>query len=160
MNFYTYLMMLSIGSALWACGGGTKNTGTEQENPAAKEEVSKGIGEVKDIQLTDPLVADLVRSGKKSYETKCSGCHKLNDERIVGPGWAGVTNKRSPEWIMNMITNVDVMLEEDEEAQKLLEECITRMPNQKIAIDEARGILEYMRKNDEDQLGSKDGAAR
>ena len=152
-------MILFIGSAFGACGGGTRNADAEQEAPATKEEVSKGIGEVTDIRLTDPLVADLIRVGKKSYETKCSGCHKLNDERIVGPGWAGITNKRSPEWIMNMITNVDVMLEEDEEAQKLLEECITRMPNQKISIDEARGILEYMRKNDEDQIGSKDGAA-
>ena len=160
MKFYTYLIMLAIGPVLWACGAGVKKAGPGQEEPATGEEVSKGIGKVEDIQLTDPLVTDLVRVGKKSYETKCSGCHKLDDEHVVGPGWAGITNKRSPEWIMNMITNVDVMLAEDEEAQKLLDECLTHMPNQQIPIDEARGLLEYMRKNDMDQLGNKDGAAR
>ena len=159
MKVYKSVFMLSLGSVIFACGGGTKNAETDQPESTPKEEVSKGVGQVEDIQLTDPLVDRLIGIGKKSFETKCSGCHKLNAERVVGPGWAGITNKRSPEWIMNMITNVDVMLEEDEEARKLLEECLTRMPNQNIPIDEARGLLEYMRKNDMDQVGSKDGAA-
>ncbi|TRX52010.1 cytochrome c [Fulvivirga sp. M361] len=121
--------------------------------------VSQGIGAFKDIELTDPLITDLVSTGRKSYDTKCLGCHLLNDKRKVGPGWAGITNRRSPEWIMNMITNVNVMLEEDEAAQKLLEECMTHMPDQRIGTSEARSILEYMRRNDMDQVGSRDKAA-
>ncbi|HEX6181132.1 MAG TPA: cytochrome c, partial [Chitinophagaceae bacterium] len=66
----------------------------------------------------------------------------------VGPGWAGVTKKRKPEWILNMITNVDMMLASDAEAQKLLEECLVRMPNQNLTLDEARRVLEFMRSND------------
>ncbi|MEZ4965773.1 MAG: hypothetical protein R2791_11060 [Saprospiraceae bacterium] len=42
---------------------------------------------------------------------KCAACHKLDDMRVVGPGWKDVTKRRKPEWIMNMVTNVDVMLE-------------------------------------------------
>jgi pyruvate-formate lyase-activating enzyme len=49
---------------------------------------------------------------------------------------------------MNMITNVDTMLETDEEAQKLLELCLVRMPNQNVSEPEAREILEFMRSND------------
>ena len=49
---------------------------------------------------------------------------------------------------MNMITNVDMMLEKDEEAQKLLELCLIRMPNQNITQEEARKVLEFMRSND------------
>jgi len=49
---------------------------------------------------------------------------------------------------MNMITNVDMMLEKDPEAQKLLEQCLVRMPNQNINQDDARKILEFMRQND------------
>jgi hypothetical protein len=49
---------------------------------------------------------------------------------------------------MNMITNVDVMLDKDPQAQALLEECLTRMPNQNITPEDARGVLEFMRKND------------
>jgi hypothetical protein len=40
------------------------------------------------------------------------------------------------------------MLEKDPEAQKLLEQCLVRMPNQNISKDEARQILEFMRQND------------
>ncbi|MEM6359931.1 MAG: hypothetical protein AAF731_07550 [Bacteroidota bacterium] len=49
----------------------------------------------------------------------------MDDERNVGPEWTGITNRRSPEWIMNVITNVNVMLE-DEAFQKLLDECLTK----------------------------------
>ena len=52
---------------------------------------------------------------------------------------------------MNMITNVDMMLEKDPEAQRLLEECLVRMPNQNLTKDEARQVLEFMRKNDGEQ---------
>jgi len=66
----------------------------------------------------------------------------------VGPGWKNVTTKREPHWIMNMITNVDMMLATDSEAQKLLEECLVRMPNQNVNKEDARKILEFMRSND------------
>lgn len=93
-------------------------------------------------------------------DLKCTACHQLNDKRLVGPGFQGVTNRRRPEWIMNMITNVDVMLDEDPTAQALLEECLTRMPNQNISGEEARHILEFMRKNDLEKTGSMDAAAQ
>jgi pyruvate-formate lyase-activating enzyme len=47
-----------------------------------------------------------------------------------------------------MITNVDMMLAEDAEAQKLLETCLVRMPNQNISEKEARSVIEFMRQND------------
>ena len=101
-----------------------------------------------DIEITNPLNADWVSSGKGFYELKCQSCHRLTEEKLVGPGWKNVTKRREPLWIMNMITNVDMMLEKDAEAQKLLEQCLVRMPNQNLTKDEARQILEFMRSND------------
>ena len=101
-----------------------------------------------DVQLTNPLNAEWVAQGKSIYDVKCGACHKLTEEKLVGPGWKGVTSRRSPDWILNMITNVDVMLEKDPQAQKLLEECLVRMPNQNLTKDEARTVLEFMRNND------------
>jgi len=49
---------------------------------------------------------------------------------------------------MNMITNVEMMLETDPEAQKMLEQCLVRMPNQNITQEDARKLIEFMRKND------------
>ncbi len=87
----------------------------------------------------------LVEKGKITYDVKCQACHTLTDKRVVGPGWQGITTKRKPEWIMNMIVHTDAMLESDAEAQKMLEECLVRMPNQNLSHDEARQVLEFMR---------------
>lgn len=108
----------------------------------------KGIGSVKNVTLNTPLEQERIGRGKAIYEMKCQPCHRLDDQRIAGPGWKDVTKRRKPEWIMNMITNVDVMLDQDPEAQKLLELCLTRMPNQNVSIGDARDVLEFMRQND------------
>ena len=136
-----------------ACGGG----GNNQENtdasstgdaPAQAADDGRGIGEVKEVTLLTPLEQERIGRGKAIYEMKCQACHRLDDQRVVGPGWKDVTKNRKPEWILNMITNVDVMLEQDAEARKLLELCLTRMPNQNVSIGDARDVLEYMRQND------------
>lgn len=145
-------LLLLTGSLLFmACKEGVK----EDEKPVNIEEVAKKQPEVHgteikegDITLSNPLDAAMVSAGKATYELKCQSCHKLTEEKLVGPGWKGVTQKRKPVWIMNMITNVDMMLETDPEAQKLLEQCLVRMPNQNIGKDEARKVIEFMRQND------------
>lgn len=144
---------------LASCGGSSDTGSTAQTTePAAAEANPQGVGETQDVSLTNPLDESMIATGQSIYEMKCSACHKLTDQRVVGPGWAGVTNRRDPAWIMNMITNVEVMLAEDPEAQKLLEECLTRMPNQGVSTDDARAILEFMRKNDVETVGEKDQA--
>lgn len=147
-----------------ACGSGGSGT-DNADKPTPKSMVAvqktddgKGIGEIKNVELTNPLNDNMVATGKAIYEMKCAACHKLDDKRVVGPGFEGVTNRRRPEWVMNMITNVDVMLEEDPVAQELLEQCLTRMPNQNVSVGDARDILEFFRQNDMDRLGKMDGA--
>ena len=120
----------------------------ETAEPLKNDNDGKGIGQIKDVTLNTPLEQERIGRGKAIYEMKCSACHQLTDQRIVGPGWKGVTSRRKPEWIMNMITNVDVMLDQDAEAQKLLELCLTRMPNQNVSIGDARDVVEFMRQND------------
>ena len=137
---------------MYACGGGSSDT-TSGEKPTsmiADEPVDdgKGVGEIKNVTLNNPLEEAMVGRGKAVYEMKCSACHKLTDQRTVGPGWKGLTSKRKPEWVMNMITNVDMMLEQDPAAQALLEECLVRMPNQNLSIGDARDVLEFMYSND------------
>ena len=109
----------------------------------------KGIGKYKNVELTHPLDEKMVTAGKNVYDVKCASCHKLTGEKLVGPGWKGVTDRRTPEWIMNFITNTDEMIEKDTAAQKLLEQCLVRMPNQNLAEADARSVLEFMRKNDD-----------
>jgi mono/diheme cytochrome c family protein len=114
-------------------------------------EVHGTLVKPEDVHLTNPLNAQWIAAGKSIYDVKCSACHKLTDEKLVGPGWKGVTQRRKPEWILNFITNVETMLDTDAQAQKLLEECLVRMPNQNLNIEEARKVLEFQRSNDGDK---------
>ena len=146
-----YLILSALAFIILACGGGSNIDDLKPvSNPVVNDNDGKGFGEITEVKLNDPLNQDMVARGQAIYEMKCAACHKLSGQRVVRPSWAGLTTQRKPEWIMNMITNVDVMLEKDPTAQALLEECLTRMPNQNVSIGDARDILEFMYQNDLD----------
>src|SRR5688572_13730198 len=141
---------------LVSCGGETKTEETASEEPAVElaedpnapaEDNGLGIGPVKtvDVSKFDAALAD---KGKTVFENKCSACHQLSDQKIVGPGLKGVTERRKPEWIMNMIVNPTEMTQKDPQAKKLLAEHLTQMTNQNVAEPDARALLEYLRQND------------
>jgi mono/diheme cytochrome c family protein len=121
---------------------GTSEASTTADNAGAASK--PGMITDADLALGD-IDKAMVEKGKTTYDVKCQACHSVGENRVVGPGWKGITTKRQPSWIMNMIMNIDVMLAEDPEAQKLLEECLVRMPNQNLSKDEAREVLEFMR---------------
>ncbi len=109
---------------------------------------AKGVGKFTDVKVDPNLDPKMAALGNGIYDLKCSSCHKLTGEKLVGPGWKEVTKRRTPEWIMNFSTNTDEMLNKDPEAQALLETCLVRMPNQSLSDDDARNVYEFMRKND------------
>lgn len=152
MNGKLKLTALLLVLAVFACTSKKEADEAAKKSPTpsdlAENQPEKHGTEVKTIELTTPLNKEWVTVGKANYELKCLACHKLSDEKLVGPGWSGVTKRREPVWIMNMITNVEMMLEKDPEAQKLLEQCLVRMPNQNITQEDARKLIEFMRSND------------
>jgi cytochrome c551/c552 len=156
------LLVLSLVAFLIAafasCGGSNNSESTTDETSeaeASKTEIGnpsydphRGEGKFTSVELgatIDLAKADL---GDKVAKVKCTSCHKTTNEKLVGPGWSGVTQRRKPEWIMNFITNTDVMIDKDPEMQAQLELCLVRMPNQNLSDQDARNLLEYMRKND------------
>lgn len=114
---------------------------------AASYDPKRGLGPHQNIDVSK-FDASMAAEGKKIAEVKCTSCHKPTEEKLVGPGWKGVTQRQTPEWIMNFISNPDPMIDVDPELQKQLELCLVRMPNQGLADNEARQILEYMREID------------
>jgi cytochrome c len=143
-----------IGFVTFSCGnksGGDDSGSFKRVEKVEKPDDGKGVGEHKNITLNDPLNKEMAENGRAIYDLKCAACHKLSATRVVGPGWEGLSTRRKPEWIMNMITNVDVMLDEDPTAQKMLEECLTRMPNQNVSTEDARDLVEFIYLNDEER---------
>lgn len=140
-----------------SCGGNSdseKTTEATSESTASTDsgnpsyDPHRGEGKFTSVELSPTLDVAKAELGNQVSQVKCSSCHKLTDEKLVGPGWAGVTSRRKPEWIMNFITNTDVMIDKDPEVQAQLELCLVRMPNQNLSDEDARNLLEYMRQND------------
>lgn len=124
----------------------TPSATTENGNPSY--DPKRGEGKFTKVEVGATLDAAMATSGEKIFSVKCSSCHKTTEEKLVGPGWKGVTSRHTPEWIMNFITNTDEMINKDPAAQAQLEICLVRMPNQSLSDDDARHLLEFMRKND------------
>lgn len=150
-----FLAIICIVFASCGSNGGSqeKNPYATAETPAAASEnpsydPNRGSGKFSHVNIMPNLDAALADKGEKVYEVKCNSCHKLTDEKLVGPGWKGVTGRHSAEWIMNFITNTDEMLNKDPKAQAMLEICLVRMPNQNLSDEEARQLYEFMRRND------------
>lgn len=108
------------------------------------EELPKGVGPIQELELAEEIDPALAQTGKTTFEQFCTACHKF-EERYVGPALNGVTKRRAPEWIMNMILNPDVMIQEDDTAYNLFAEYMAPMANQNMTEEQARAILEYFR---------------
>ncbi len=145
--------ILATGIALMVGCSSNETTNTSSASPESmvkKESVAdngEGIGKFSGITLA-AFDATLAASGKSVFETKCSACHRVTEQKIVGPGLKGITQRRKPTWILNMITNPEEMTKKDPAAMKLLEEHLTQMTFQNVTDDEAKSILEYLREID------------
>ncbi len=161
--FRSLVMILAI--AMISCGGKeekkegfsvdrAKSTEKPTEAPEAANEVpasqrvtldEKGVGQIKEITLDPEIDAEMAAAGEALFKTNCNACHKI-DKRFIGPSPKGILERRSPEWIMNMILDPQLMVEEDRCAKDLLIEFNgAAMANQNLTVEETRSILEYFR---------------
>jgi cytochrome c len=103
----------------------------------------KGVGPVKELKLEglDQYMAD---EGFVLFRQKCSTCHRM-DEKLIGAPLRGITKRRTPEWIMNMMLNSEGMIKENQAANELFNKYGVKMSPQDINQTVARKILEYLR---------------
>ncbi|PWH81347.1 c-type cytochrome [Brumimicrobium oceani] len=174
MKNYFKIGLLFLAVSLYSCGGGGEaespkeekvltnpnnpnnpnNSASSSNTEAAAEEVpaskrvdleNKGVGPVKSVTIPETIDEALAAKGQEVYEANCTACHKP-DKKHIGPAPKDILERRTPEWVMNMIINPDVMVQEDPLAKDLLIEYNgSPMSNQGITEDEARAILEYIR---------------
>lgn len=159
LDMKNLIAVLALGGILLACGekkeekkGGFEMNRTKKEVQAekAKEEVpvdldNKGVGPITSVDFGTEIDTELAAQGEKTYSTICIACH-MAEQRMIGPALKGVYDRRSPEWVMNMILNPDGMLKEDPIAKALLKEYNNAiMLNQNLSKEEARAIAEYLR---------------
>jgi len=134
------------------CGGGSKEGSGEEAAPSqskVKEDPDpmedKGIGPITSLVIPNEIDAELARQGEGVYNSMCTACHKP-DADFIGPSPKGIMDRRTPEWVMNMILNPEEMTQKNKIAKDLLIKFNGAiMINQSLTEDQARAVLEYFR---------------
>lgn len=106
---------------------------------------SKGVGPITAVTLDAEIDEALAKKGEEVYNQMCLACHRVG-KKFIGPAPNGILERRSAEWVMNMILNPDGMIKEDALAKDLLMEFNgAPMANQGLTEEQARSILEFFR---------------
>ncbi|WNH14272.1 c-type cytochrome [Thalassobellus suaedae] len=105
----------------------------------------KGVGPIKSVELGDEIDQTMATHGEDVYKKMCTACHRV-DKKFIGPAPLGILERRTPEWVMNMILNPEEMMQKNPLAKDLLTEFNgAPMANQNLTEAEARAVLEYFR---------------
>ena len=153
------VILIALAGILIACGGaeekkkGFKYNRTKSEQKKSTSQkintpidlYNKGIGPIKNLTFDENINQKLATKGASIFKQKCTACHKA-DKKLIGPAMKGIYERRTPEWVMNIMLNPTEMLESDPIALALLKEYNNiKMINQNLTEDEARSIAEYLR---------------
>jgi mono/diheme cytochrome c family protein len=124
-----------------------KTTNEAKKVPASKtiDLTNKGIGPITTMPLNSEIDQTMATHGADVFKKMCTSCHRPN-KKFIGPSPTGILDRRSPEWVMNMILNPDEMTQKDPLARALLIEFNgSPMANQNLSEEDARAVLEYFR---------------
>ncbi|SDS67009.1 Cytochrome c, mono-and diheme variants [Formosa sp. Hel1_31_208] len=158
------LMTVLFVTLLLSCGGkeekkkepisyGKKEAVVKKETPKettikASQRVdlaNKGVGPITSLTLDEEIDQNMVAEGAEVFKKMCTACHRP-DKKFIGPPPTDIFDRRSPEWVMNMILNPEEMVKNDPLARELLIEFNgSPMANQNLTEQEARSVLEYFR---------------
>lgn len=148
---FVFISLSIICIVITGCGSEKQQTPvnrapTAEQDILSAEEIKKGVGPIKSIQLNEinPVLAE---EGSELFSVKCVACHKF-DSRLVGPPLNGITERRTPEFIMNMILNPDEMVKKHPEVKEMLATYFVPMTFQNVSEKDARALLEYLRAQD------------
>lgn len=149
-------LFVIVAALMSACGGGsgekekgkfappTKAKPMTYEEAVADWKNQKGLGPIKTVSLGEEIDQEMAKKGQEIYVLKCTACH-APDKEVLGPAPTDIFNRRTPEWIMNMILNPEEMAMKDPIGRGLLMKYNTVMANQGLTEEDARAVLEYFR---------------
>jgi mono/diheme cytochrome c family protein len=148
MKHYSILFLL-VTFIFFGCGKpdddqASAPAGNTGESGLTAFELEHGIGPVTERVTLDSDDVEKIEKGRQIFDSKCAACHQMN-ERFVGPALGDVTERRSTEFVLNMILNPSEMARQHPEGLKMLAEYMTPMPFQNVSMEEARAITAYLK---------------
>lgn len=116
-----------------AAGGGAPSTATGGVAATSRWDAGPRAAESKADE-------ELAEAGEKLFSAKgCTACHAFG-RKSAGPDLAGVSMRRTEQWMEQQILHPDVMVKEDPISRQLFAQFALQMPNQGLTADEAKAV--------------------
>ena len=117
-----------------------------EETDLTDFELEHGIGPV-DRPYEPPPEVDqaMADEGADLYRIRCQACHRMDDD-FMGPALGDVLERRTPTFVLNMILNPEEMGRRHPEGRAMREQFPSGMPSQGLDEEQARAVLEYLRR--------------
>lgn len=88
------------------------------------------------------------KRGEQLFKDKgCSACHAFG-KKVTCPDLAGVTHRRTADWIENQILHPEIMVKTDPISHELFAKYMLQMPNQKLTPEQAKDVISFFRHKD------------
>ncbi|HEX7076825.1 MAG TPA: cytochrome c [Candidatus Eisenbacteria bacterium] len=137
--------ILILAAAAWGCGGGKSTDTKGAAGGAAVSPYDNGPR-----AADSPVAVALAEKGAGLFKAKgCTACHAYG-KRLTGPDLKGVTHRRTADWMEHQILHPEIMTKEDPISRQLLATYAVQMSNQGLTPDEAKSVIEYLKKLDEE----------
>lgn len=95
-----------------------------------------------------PVNQALVEQGEGLFKTKgCMACHAFG-QKLTGPDLAGVTHRRTAEWMEHQILHPEVMTKTDPISHGMFATFALQMPNQGLTPEQAKAVIEHFKHKD------------
>ncbi len=134
--------------ALMLSGCAKKQEPASQASPGSPTTALKSAFDDGPRAAAAPVDEGVVKQGEKLFKDKgCSACHAFG-RKLTCPDLAGVTQRRTAQWMEHQVLHPEIMTKQDPIAHELFAKFALQMPNQGLTEAQAHAVIEYFKHQD------------
>ena len=98
------------------------------------------------VSVSQAQAQDMAKRGKKLFVDKgCNTCHTIGKGKLAGPDLAGVTQRRTTDWLKRWLKDPTALIGSDSIADAMVVEYASvKMPNMKLGDSDIAALLAYI----------------
>ncbi|PRY04957.1 quinol:cytochrome c oxidoreductase pentaheme cytochrome subunit [Pontibacter ummariensis] len=142
--FFAFLFSLVVSFGALAQGAAEQAQVSDEGVVPGAAEGAVEAANAGGLPVDDPAI---VSAGNQLFKNNCAVCHSAGSDVIVGPGLAGINERRSQDWLLKWIKNSQALIQAgDAEAVAVYNEYNKQaMPSFNFKDEEIVSILTYIK---------------